>query len=346
MNAPKYTNYPFSGNSYYATPSLFQPKYSPFTKPKPSNKKSHLYAPHRSYPTTTASTPFHPDQSHSSAISIHYPSIGYNTPTLSTNTNTAATPNTTLYDKPTANIPTIIKSLPTTKPLLVSASPQPNSFQTTYIPSEQRPFKQCANTEPFPIPPLPLKKQNKQKMSTGSRRLLQRREKGYAKKRDSQCLLESQTKIRLTHTFRKCRGQYGICTDPTLTLHQNFKKAISTLPPKEFIQPQNLKIQNLCTQNQLHPGTKELLGLNLKFRLAPRTIKNNINNTILRMARSIRTRYYLVKYNLLGDSKYEKQIYKRNLNWHPPPGPLIIEEKLTEFEKSLKFSQQKIIKKH
>jgi hypothetical protein len=99
-------------------------------------------------------------------------------------------------------------------------------------------------------------------------------------------------------------------------------------------------------QNQLPPGTKELLGLNLKFCLAPRTIKNNINNTILQMARSIRTRYYLAKNNLLGDSEYEKQIYKRNLNWHPLPAPLIIEEKLTEFEKSLKSLQQKNFNKH
>jgi hypothetical protein len=95
-------------------------------------------------------------------------------------------------------------------------------------------------------------------MSTGSRRLLQRRKKRYAKKRDSQCLLESQTTVRLTHTFHKCGAQYGFSADPTITLHQNFKKAISPLPPTEFIQPQNLKLHNLYTQNQLPPGTKEL----------------------------------------------------------------------------------------
>jgi hypothetical protein len=83
------------------------------------------------------------------------PHIGYSTPTLSTNANSAATPNTTLYDKHTANIPTIFKPLPSTKPLLVSTSSQPNSFQPTHIPSEQPPFKQRANAEPFPIPPFP-----------------------------------------------------------------------------------------------------------------------------------------------------------------------------------------------
>jgi hypothetical protein len=153
-----HTNYPFATNSYYVTPNLFQLKCSPFTEPKPAIKKSQFLVPHGSYPTTTAPTPFYPNQSHPTAISIHYPTIGYSTPTLSTNANSVATPNTTLYDEHTASIPTFFKPLLTTKPLLVSTSSQPNSFQPTHIPSEQRTFKQRSNAEPFPIPPLPLKK--------------------------------------------------------------------------------------------------------------------------------------------------------------------------------------------
>jgi hypothetical protein len=54
------------------------------------------------------------------------------------------------------------------------------------------------------------------------------------------------------------------------------------------------------------------------------------------MARTIRTKCYLKETNLHSNSDYDKQIYKKNLTWHPPPAPLQIEDKITEFEKALK----------
>jgi hypothetical protein len=62
---------------------------------------------------------------------------------------------------------------------------------------------------------------------------------------------------------------------------------------------------------------------------------------MLRMARSIRTNYYLTSNNINNNTTYEKQIYKKNLTWHPPPAPLIVEDKITEFEKALKCLQKK-----
>lgn len=67
---------------------------------------------------------------------------------------------------------------------------------------------------------------------------------------------------------------------------------------------------------------------------------------MLKLARSIRTKYYLAK-NTTGNSlEYEKQIYKKNLNWNPPPAPLIIEDKITEFEKAIKSFQKKLSDKY
>jgi hypothetical protein len=67
---------------------------------------------------------------------------------------------------------------------------------------------------------------------------------------------------------------------------------------------------------------------------------------MLKLARSIRTKYYLAK-NTTGNSlEYEKQIYKKNLNWNPPPAPLIIEDKITEFEKAIKSFQNKLSDKY
>jgi hypothetical protein len=56
---------------------------------------------------------------------------------------------------------------------------------------------------------------------------------------------------------------------------------------------------------------------------------------MLKMARSIRTHHYLTTNNIDNNSEYEKQIYKKNLNWNPPLAPLTIEDKMTEFKKAI-----------
>jgi len=67
---------------------------------------------------------------------------------------------------------------------------------------------------------------------------------------------------------------------------------------------------------------------------------------MLRLARSIRTHHFLQTHGLNDTSNYEKQIYKKNTNWHPPPAPPIIEDKLTEFEKALKRKLEALKEKH
>ncbi len=58
------------------------------------------------------------------------------------------------------------------------------------------------------------------------------------------------------------------------------------------------------------------------------------------MARTIRTRHFLLENNLNLNSTYETQIYVKNTAWHPPPAPIAIEDKLTAFEKALKQKHQ------
>jgi hypothetical protein len=64
------------------------------------------------------------------------------------------------------------------------------------------------------------------------------------------------------------------------------------------------------------------------------------------MAHSIRTKCQLDIMGLSDNSNFEKQIYAKNKNWNPGPAPLIIEEKLDEFEKALNEEKNKIILKH
>jgi hypothetical protein len=57
------------------------------------------------------------------------------------------------------------------------------------------------------------------------------------------------------------------------------------------------------------------------------------------MAYTIRTLYKLKELDVDNNYSYEKQIYVKNKLWNPPPVPLLIEDKITEFEKEIKSKQ-------
>jgi hypothetical protein len=82
-------------------------------------------------------------------------------------------------------------------------------------------------------------------------------------------------------------------------------------PPTIYTQPNNLTFHNLCKYNNLPAGTRQLLGLNLKFSWQQAKLKTT----------SLKPQ------------------------WHPPPAPLEIEEKLTDFQKLLKKKQQELVSK-
>jgi hypothetical protein len=64
------------------------------------------------------------------------------------------------------------------------------------------------------------------------------------------------------------------------------------------------------------------------------------------MAYSIRTTHYLNATGAPINDRYEKQIFIKNKNWNPPPAPMLIEDKLTQFEKALKDKQSKLMSKY
>jgi len=65
-------------------------------------------------------------------------------------------------------------------------------------------------------------------------------------------------------------------------------------------------------------------------------VPDNIKTTVQKMAYAIRTSFHLQKLNIEDSSEYIKQLYIKNKNWHPEPAPLLIEDKITQFEKQLK----------
>jgi hypothetical protein len=55
------------------------------------------------------------------------------------------------------------------------------------------------------------------------------------------------------------------------------------------------------------------------------------------MAYSIHTKYQLQQLGHTKDSHFIKQIYLRNKTWNPEPAPTNIEDKITNFNKTLKI---------
>jgi len=147
----------------------------------------------------------------------------------------------------------------------------------------------------------------------------------------------------LQHLSTRCQKDYGFCINPSRSIQRNFNETITSQPSPLHLQPKYLTFHNLCQKNKTPVGTRQLLGLNLKFCLSGNRTFNNINNTMLRMARSIRTHFYLKQQNFNSDENYDKQIYVKLKNWHPPPAPLEVENQITTFEKLLKDRQQKLV---
>jgi hypothetical protein len=148
------------------------------------------------------------------------------------------------------------------------------------------------------------------------------------------------------HTAQRCKKYYGFLANPNISLQHNFNNTIIQADTIPLLQPFNLTFHNLCKVNDIPKGTKELLGLNLKYCISTNAMQQNINKTMLQLAYSIRTKCFLLQQGNLDDTNYEKQIYARNKHWNPPPASVLIEDKITEFEKALKEVQRNIIQKN
>ncbi len=145
-----------------------------------------------------------------------------------------------------------------------------------------------------------------------SRRISQQRRKCYLKSSSPKKEYNIKIKQALHFTKLRCLQNFGFFASPTKALQQNFNIAVASNPSPLHCQPKNLAFHNLCKTEKLPIGIKNLLGLNLKFCLGSNNPQNNINKTVLRKARSIRTNYYLKQHNLDSNKDYEKQIYVRN----------------------------------
>jgi len=112
------------------------------------------------------------------------------------------------------------------------------------------------------------------------------------------------------------------------------------------LQPKNLSIHILCKENQLPLGTKNLLGLGLKFCTAPTIPSPKIKETLQKLAYKIRTKHYLESTNRNEINEYIPQLYKKIRGWNPPPATAQTEHQLDNFENNIKKAILTNTRKH
>ncbi len=196
-----------------------------------------------------------------------------------------------------------------------SSAPQPGSIQrtNTYLKSLQ-PLDSGTGQRSISQPFLSSPQQSKAlKRKKKSRKITQRRKKRYSKAKVLESTKTKYLQARIQRTEQRCLTDFGFFANPNLSLQKNFDNALKTTPSTLFCQPKNLTFHNLCKESKLPPGSKELLGLNLKVCLASHFIPNNIKSTMLQLARTIRTKFYSKENGSLNNTAYEKQFIKRTL---------------------------------
>jgi len=228
--------------------------------------------------------------------------------------------------------------------------PETSSLSSTYRKQKEKPFQQLNHQEHTLLkkhtrnyPNINTKK-SQIITKNKSRRIAQRQLKRNKNKEQSQ--LSRKIQRHFLHTKKNCLSNYGFCSDPLSSIQKNFNTALTALTSYPNKQPSNLTFHNLCLQNELPPGTKHLLGLNLKYCLTSNKLDDGLNNTLLKLAQSIRTKHFLNSTGTGENSEYIPQIYLRNKTWDPPPASILIEDQITRFEKSLKKENELLQKKY
>jgi hypothetical protein len=97
-----------------------------------------------------------------------------------------------------------------------------------------------------------------------------------------------------------------------------------------------LAVHNLCHDHQLPTGTKDLLGLGLKYCIVQPKATLDITTSIRKLAYRICTKNYLLTTNKTQGETYIPKLYVKLKNWNPPPASLTTEERITLFEKKLR----------
>ena len=149
--------------------------------------------------------------------------------------------------------------------------------------------------------------------------------------------------VRSTET--QCDRIYGFHANPNKSLTYNFNRAIRTRDHRLIKnQPTNLSCHNLCTLQQPPNNVGKLLGLNLKYCVAPPTPKPALRDTVGKLIRSVRTQNMLVQ-RKIKSAQFIPQLYKQNSFYSPPLATDEIEFNLSKFDSLLQKAASDLPKK-
>ena len=144
-------------------------------------------------------------------------------------------------------------------------------------------------------------------------------------------------------------NNFGFLANTNKSIHHNFQQALNNTNFNTHTtlsnshentllqsQPKNLSVHNLCSHTHPPPGTKNLLGLGLKFCIAYKKSQPNIKLCMKKLAYTLRNRQYMLDNSKKMTHQYIPQLYVKLKNWNPPPANQIIEDQLMTFETLLK----------
>ena len=159
----------------------------------------------------------------------------------------------------------------------------------------------------------------------------------------------------LSQKIQNIKHMYSFISNPNKSKRLNFNSAlIDTVKskneriqasitssnrhlPLQMLQPQNLTVHNLCSDSQQPPpGTRNLLGLGLKFCHATPRANPDIKSCLKKLAYKIRTKQFLLDNPRHDHSTYIPQLYVKLKHWNPPPASNEVEDQLVHFEKKIK----------
>ena len=107
------------------------------------------------------------------------------------------------------------------------------------------------------------------------------------------------------------------------------------MPLTTYIPPlANIGFHNLFTHTQPPPGTKQLLGHNLKFCIQKPLPSPDISASIQRFTKSVQTSFAIADLDI-PPSDYNPKLYIKSASWDPPTAPIQVEDALHMFHEQL-----------
>jgi hypothetical protein len=144
----------------------------------------------------------------------------------------------------------------------------------------------------------------------------------------------NEAKIFEIKTDQELKQRFGFIGDPAEKQWWNIKQAIRSLELRLLlIDPRNKAYRNLCENLRPTSGTRQLLGLGLKFCLERKQLNQQLQDTITKITHDIRLRFEIQQnseYFTENSGEYSPRLYIKS-NFAPKKANDHIELEIDNF---------------